>query len=358
MSKPKVLAINLPQFHPFEQNDNWWGKGFTEWTNVTNAKPLFGGHYQPQLPSDLGFYDLRLPETRQAQAELAKEYNIDGFCYYHYWFSGTRLMSEPIDEILKSKTPDLPFCYFWANEGWSRRWIGEEKDVLIAQNYSDEDDRAHAEWLIQSFKDERYIKVNNRPLFLIYKPFDLPNAKRTFEIFEEVCKKNGVEKPFFVASNSHDSSKNCYELGFDHVINFQPRLGVLSEFMKDGPTIKKFIRNLLQGIFSASLKVYDYSQYKARVKKYKIDYKSLPCVLVGFDNTARRGKNAIVIKNQNLADFKSSLLDAKNEVISLPPEEQIIFINAWNEWAEGNHLEPCHKFGRQFLVAVKEVFEK
>jgi lipopolysaccharide biosynthesis protein len=356
MPKIKVLAINLPQFHPFEENNKWWGKGFTEWTNVTNSKPQFNGHNQPQLPADLGFYDLRLQEARNAQAELAKEYNIDGFCYYHYWFTGKRLMAEPIDEILKNKKPDFPFCYFWANEVWSRRWLGEEKDILIEQKYSEEDDLAHAEWLVESFKDERYIKINNRPVFLIYKPWDLPTARKTFEIFENVCKKNGILKPFFVASNSHDSTKNPYELGFDHIIHFQPKLQVLSEFWKDGPTLKKLVRNLMQGIFSASLKVYDYSQYKERVKNFKFDYKGFPCVLVGFDNTARRGKNAIVLTNQNVADYKESLILAKNAVADFPEEEQIVFINAWNEWAEGNHLEPCRTFGRAFLEATREVF--
>jgi lipopolysaccharide biosynthesis protein len=357
MLKPKVLAINLPQFHPFAENDKWWGKGFTEWTNVVKAKALFNNHYQPQLPTDLGFYDLRLPEAQYEQAKLAKEHNIDGFCYYHYWFSGKRLMNEPIDNLLKSKNPDFPFCYFWANEGWSRRWIGDEKDVLIDQKYSEEDDYAHANWLIGSFKDERYIKINNRPLFLIYKPFDLPNPQKTFKIFEEVCKKNGVEKPFFVASNSHDSVTNPYDLGFDYAIHFQTRHNVLSEFWIEGATIKKAIRNLLKGILSAKLRVYDYNEYKKRVQKFKINYKGFPCVLVGFDNTARRGKNAIVLHNQNVEAFKTSLIDAKNEVADRPIEEQIIFINAWNEWAEGNHLEPCRKFGRQFLEAVKEVFK-
>jgi lipopolysaccharide biosynthesis protein len=358
MPKTKVLAIHLPQFHPFPENDSWWGKGFTEWTNVTSAEKLFKGHDQPHFPADLGFYDLRLPETREAQAEMAKAYNIDGFCYYHYWFGGKRLMEEPIDEILTSKKPDFPFCYFWANESWSRRWEGDEANVLIAQVYSEEDDRAHAEWLVESFKDKRYIRVNNRPLFLIYKPFDLPNPKRTFEIFEEVCKENGVERPYFVASNSHNTDIDPYTLGFDMAIHFEARHNVLSEFWIDGPTPKKFIRNLLQGILSPSLKIYEYKKYKERVRKHRIKYKGFPCVLVGFDNTARKGKNAVVLRNQNISDFKTSLQEAKKDVENYPEEERIVFINAWNEWAEGNHLEPCQKWGTKFLEAVKEVFGK
>jgi lipopolysaccharide biosynthesis protein len=355
MGKPKVLAINLPQFHPFSENNEWWGEGFTEWTNVTNAKPVFKNHNQPQLPTDLGFYDLRLEEARIAQAELAKQYSIDGFAYYHYWFSGKRLMKEPIDEILKSKKPDFPFCYFWANESWSRRWLGEDKEILIEQNYSEEDDKMHAEWLVESFKDERYIKINNRPIFLIYKPFDLPNSKRTIEIFSEVCLANGIEKPYFIASNSHNDTTNPFNLGFDHCLHFQPRLQVLSQFLKDGPTLTRTIRNILQGHFSASLKIYNYKQYKKSIKKIKFTHKGFPCVLVGFDNTARRGKNGIILKNQNIDDYKESLILAKNDIAEFPDEEKLIFINAWNEWAEGNHLEPCRTFGRAFLEATKEI---
>lgn len=353
----KAIAIYLPQYHPFPENDKWWGKGFTEWTNVVRARPLFRGHYQPQLPADHGYYDLRVPETRELHAEVAKKYGIEGFAYYHYWFSGKRLMHEVIDEVLKTGKPDFPFCYFWANETWSRRWEGREDQVLIKQVFSEEDDRAHAEWLVNSFKDERYIKINGRPLFLIYKPFDLPNPQRTFEIFEEVCAEHGIPKPFFVASNSQDKETNPYPLGFDSAIHFQCRHNVLSEFWIDGFTPKRMVKNLLQGLLNPTLKVYDYTDYLNRVRRSKIEYKGFPCVVVGFDNTARKGKNAVVLRNQNIPDFKQALIEAVEDTKSLPEEEQIVFINSWNEWAEGNHLEPCTKFGTQFLEAVKEVFK-
>lgn len=358
MSQVKVLAINLPQFHPFPENDNWWGKGFTEWTNVVGAKPLFKGHNQPQLPADNGFYDLRLPESREIQAKMAADYNIDGFCYYHYWFGGTRLMKEPIDQILESQNPDFPFCYFWANESWSRRWMGEEKDVLIAQSYSESDDYEHANWLVKSFKDKRYITVGGRPLFLIYKPFDLPHPQKTFSIFEEVCAENNIPKPFFVASNSHNIEINPMEIGFDAAIHFQTRHTVLSEFWIDGFTIKRFARNILKGVLNPTLKLYSYKKYKQAIKKFKITYDGFPCVLVGFDNTARRGKKAIILDGQNVADFKESLMEAKQIAEKMPQNQQIVFINAWNEWAEGNHLEPCSTFGHSFLQAVKDVFSK
>ena len=167
----RLIAINLPQYHPFKENDEWWGKGFTEWTNVTKAKPRFRGHYQPHLPADMGFYDLRLPEVRQMQADLAKEYGIYGFCYYHYWFNGHRLMERPVSEILSSGEPDFPFMLCWANENWARNWDGGFKDILIEQNYSDDDDRNHMIYLCKEvFPDKRYIKVDGKPFFIIYKP--------------------------------------------------------------------------------------------------------------------------------------------------------------------------------------------
>ena len=352
----KALAIYLPQYHPFPENDEWWGKGFTEWTNVVSSQPQFRGHYQPQLPTDSGYYDLRVPETREQHAQMAKDYGISGFAYYHYWFSGKRLMHQVIDEVLESQKPDFPFCYFWANETWSRRWENKENVVLISQEYSEEDDRHHAEWLIQSFKDDRYIKINGRPLFLIYKPFDLPNPQRTFEIFEEVCAAHGVPRPFFVASNSHDKDRNPLELGFDTAIHFQMRHNVLSEFWIDGFTPKRLIKNLMQGIFNPTLKVYDYHDYLNRVRRNKIKYKGFPCVVVGFDNTPRKGKNAVILRNQNIPDFKQALIEAREDAKKLPEGEQFVFINSWNEWAESNHLEPCEKFGTRFLEAVKEIF--
>src|SRR6185295_19133327 len=176
---PRVLAFYLPQFHPIPENDRWWGPGFTEWTNVTRARPLFRGHYQPRLPADLGFYDLRLPEVREAQASLAREYGLDAFCYYHYWFNGRRLLNRPFDEVLESGRPDFPFCLCWANEHWTRKWDGRDDDTLMRQEHSLKDDRAHIEHLLRAFADPRYVKINGRPLFLVYRTELLPEPLRT-----------------------------------------------------------------------------------------------------------------------------------------------------------------------------------
>jgi len=349
----RALAIYLPQFHPVKENDEWWGQGFTEWTNVTKAEPLFPGHNQPQLPADLGFCDLRVPEVREAQAQLAKQYGIHGFCYYHYWFNGKRLLNRPIDEVLSSKHPDFPFMLFWANETWSRRWLGEEKEILIKQTYSEEDDRNHINWLYDNaFIDERYIKVHGRPAFVIYRPHDLPDYKKTLALFKSIAESKGLPAPFMIGSNSHGHELS----GFDQVLNFEPQLGLLPDAFVDGANDNKKKRNRTYNIKSSELKVYDYKGVKKIMAARKFDYKYLPCVFVGWDNTARRGKNGIIIINQNKEDFKNSLLEAKEVVKDYPEDEKIVFINAWNEWAEGNHLEPCATYGHTFLEIVKEVF--
>jgi lipopolysaccharide biosynthesis protein len=350
----RPIAIYLPQFHPTPENDEWWGKGFTEWTNVTKAEPLYTGHYQPRLPADLGFCDLRVPETREAQVQLAKEYGIQGFCYYHYWFNGKRILQRPIDEILASKQPDFPFMLCWANETWSRRWLGEEKEVLISQTYSEKDDVNHINWLYDTvFGDERYIKVHGRPAFIIYRPHDLPDHQKTLALFKQIARERDQPEPFMIGSNSHGDD---YLTGFDHVLNFEPQLGLLPDAFADGPSTTKQQRNKKFNIKSAELKVYDYGEVKRIMAERKFGYKYLPCVFVGWDNTARRGKNGIIIHGQNTADFKQSLLRAKEMVQEYPADEQLVFINAWNEWAEGNHLEPCTAYGRTFLDTVKEVF--
>src|SRR5262245_51865075 len=214
--RPRVIAFYLPQYHPFPENDAWWGKGFTEWRNVTRARPQFPGHYQPHLPADLGFYDLRLPEIRVAQAELARQYGIDGFCYYHYWFNGKRLMERPFDEVLDSGRPDFPFCLCWPNENWNRAWDGHSREVIMAQSYSTEDHVRHARWLATAFRDPRYIRVDGRPLFLVYRATLIPEPRTMTAIFREEASKAGVGEIFLARVESQPVERgDPADLGFD-----------------------------------------------------------------------------------------------------------------------------------------------
>ena len=244
----KLIAFYLPQFHPIPENDAWWGEGFTEWRNVANARPLFDGHYQPHLPSSLGFYDLRLPETREAQAELARAHGITGFCYYHYWFSGKQLLERPFEEVLASGRPDFPFCLCWANEPWSRRWDGQEQDVLQPQSYSEEDDRRHIAWLLPAFLDERAIRVDGKPLFLVYQGRELPDPARTVEIWQEAAREAGLPGIHLVSvETGWDEGWDASQVGFDGKVLFQPQFSILG-------------RQPRLDVGPAAARVYDYQQ--------------------------------------------------------------------------------------------------
>src|SRR5215471_1865027 len=219
---PRIIAFYLPQFHPIPENDRWWGQGFTEWTNVAKARPLFRGHHQPHLPADLGFYDLRVPEVRQEQADMARQYGISGFCYYHYWFHGRRLLSRPFDEVLASGRPNFPFCLCWANENWTRSWDGTDREVLLPQRHSPEDDRAHIEYLLQAFQDMRYVRIDGRPLFLVYRTELLPDPARTAEIWRQRAHVAGIGDLYLARVESFVSDTDPRAIGFDAAIEFAP----------------------------------------------------------------------------------------------------------------------------------------
>jgi lipopolysaccharide biosynthesis protein len=353
-NKARLIAFYLPQYHPIPENDLWWGAGFTEWTNVTKATPLFRGHYQPHIPADLGFYDLRLPEIRLAQAELARKYHIEGFCYWHYWFHGKRLLERPFNEVLASGEPDFPFCLAWANETWSRRWLGEEKDILIQQTYSVQDNFNHAKWLVKVFSDSRYIRVKKRPLFLVYRPLDLPDPQKTTDIFRNECIKNGIPEPYLLGINAHCLHVDCRTLGFDGTLSFEPQLGVLPRAFNDRAKIVGLIRNLKIGVINSIPKIYDYSEARTLMMNHKRGFPVYPCIFVKWDNTPRRGRNSIVIVNSEPENFASGLADVISSVHKKTYEDRLVFINAWNEWAEGNHLEPDLKYGLKYLEVIKK----
>jgi lipopolysaccharide biosynthesis protein len=355
----RLVAFHLPQFHPVPENDQWWGKGFTEWTNVARSKPLFRGHYQPRLPADLGYYDLRLPETRQAQAELASSYGIEGFCYWHYWFHGKRLLERPVDDILASGEPDFPFCLAWANESWSRSWLGDEREILIEQKYSEQDDRAHARWLARAFADPRYIHVHGRPMLVIYKPMFLPDARRTTDIFRDECRRLGEPEPYLVGIDAHCPGTDMRQFGFDTTEHHEPQLGVLGpDAFDDRPNRTKLARNFKKGVLDPTLKIWTYREAVELMAQVRPTFPHFPCCIAGWDNTPRRGRHAIVMVDPQPEVFRTQLSLVTNSVLHKDPEERIVFINAWNEWAEGMYLEPDAQFGHAYLNAVSDVLKE
>lgn len=353
----RTIAIHLPQFHPFKENDEWWGTGFTEWTNVRKARPIFSGHAQPRVPADLGYYDLRSSEVRKAQAALARDHGVDGFCYYHYWFMGKRLMKEPLDAIFESGEPDFPFCLCWANETWSRRWLGEDCDVLIEQTYSHEDNESHSQFLAKIFADRRYIRLGGRPLFLIYRPTHMPFLEHFISTLRRCSLLAGAGEPFLLGCSSHAEGTDMRTLGLDGTMDFQPKLGFLPGAFSDEETPDRLGRNRALGVNSASLRLYDAKDFRVRIEAFRdqLDYPVYPSVYVSWDNTPRRGENGIVLLNDSPSDFAKSLNDARRYVNSPKFQgEKVVFINAWNEWAEGNYLEPDIVSGKEFLFAIRK----
>lgn len=356
-NKIKPIAIYLPQFHPIPENDEWWGKGFTEWTNVVKAKPRFEGHYQPHLPADLGFYDLRLEEARLAQEQMAKAYGIYGFCYYHYWFNGERLLHEPLARKLKNPKEDFPFMMCWANENWTRVWDGGEQDVLLKQDYSTEDDRNHIQVLIKYFRDERYIKVEGKPVFIIYRPKLFPDIQKTIAIWREEVKKSGFPDLYLGFSQNFEHRYEPKSKGFDFAFEFQPNfLNTSSKISFPRTFIEKALRRIKKKI---KLKVSDLNYYidysSFAVKQIESTFKKdvYPGITPMWDNSARRKENPFILHDSTPEKYKNWFQYIKENYPWDTVPENFLFINAWNEWAEGNHLEPCQKWGTAYLEATK-----
>jgi lipopolysaccharide biosynthesis protein len=357
--KFRPLALYLPQYHPIPENDEWWGKGFTEWTNVAKAKPLFKGHYQPHLPADLGFYDLRLRETRIAQAEMAKKSGIHGFCYYHYWFNGKTLLEKPIESMLQSNEPDFPFCICWANENWSRNWDGQFKNVLIEQKYSFKDDVDHIRYLFTFFSDPRYIRVNNKPVFIIYRTELFPDIKRTVEIWREESVKSGVGDLYLIRAESFVQGVDPASIGFDASFVFQPNWHNQPARYLDN-SARRFMHKigLKRSVFLENRVRYykDFAEAQQR-EVTKFSFKRFPGITPMWDNSARRLKDAYILLDSTPEEYSKWLNHIVNTFQPFSDEENFIFINAWNEWGEGNHLEPCQKWGTAYLDETKKNFD-
>lgn len=352
--KARVIAFYLPQFHPIPENDQWWGKGFTEWTNVTKAKPLFKGHNQPKYPADLGYYDLRLPEVREAQSKMAQEHGVEGFCYWHYWFgNGKRILERPFNDIVKSKEPSLPFCLAWANTSWKGTWYGGGDQMLFEQTYPGKEDyEKHFYALLPAFEDDRYIRVNGKLFFTVM----LPNAVADFDVFVDVWQnlaaKHGLGEFYFNGFMPGDKS---LKKGLSSALNFggSPR-NIVDEVahsfkhsILNRPSIRAFLKRP---------KIVDYQRFidTALPDTNPFDYVNFPVIYANWDNSARSKTDAVVFTGFSVEKFGGYIKKALSFIKDNSDEEKIIFVKSWNEWAEGNYLEPDREHGMGMLEKLKE----
>ncbi|MFC5530951.1 glycoside hydrolase family 99-like domain-containing protein [Cohnella yongneupensis] len=347
----KLIAFYLPQFHPIPENDAWWGKGFTEWTNTKKAIPLFPGHYQPREPLRDYYYDLTDPAARKWQADIAKQHGIHGFCYYHYWFKGKRLLERPFNEVVRTAEPDFPFCLSWANEPWSRTWDGSYHDVLMPQDYGDEADwKEHFEYLLTAFKDPRYIRKDNKPIFLIYHPGGIPRCAEMLHVWQTLARAHGLDGIYFI------ETLNGYPLfspaGFDASVQFEPHY----TWIHGGG------RNDWSAVdgYHQKFHLKDYDRMWSLILSRTADDKSartIPGAFVDWDNSARKGNRALIYSGATPEKF-AGYLSRQIERAATVYQSEFLFINAWNEWAEGTYLEPDKKHGYRYLEAVRRALDE
>lgn len=351
-TKARVIAFYLPQYHPIPQNDAWWGAGFTEWRTVASARPLFPGHDQPKPPADLGYYDLRVPETRQAQADLARSHGIEAFCYYHYWFAGQELLERPFNDVLASGKPDFPFCLCWANESWTGVWAGKPKQVLIEQTYPGAHEHlAHFQALLPAFQDPRYVRIDGKPIFFIYRPMNIPHLSEFLTQWRHLAESEGLGGIYFIGVNHRAEPWDPHAHGFDASIanrlpdtrpwvsRRQPLRWLRYKAQKwlGWPTIHRYREVMLNPIMDDIPEAVIY-----------------PTVLPNWDTTARHGIRGNVIEGCNPILFKEQVRRAIHLVANRPADERIIVLKSWNEWAEGNYVEPDMHHGKAYLEAIKE----
>lgn len=377
--KARVIALYLPQFHPMELNDEWWGKGFTEWTNVAKARPLFKGHYQPKIPADLGFYDLRLPETRVEQAKLAENAGIEGFCYWHYWLGkGKTLLDRPFREVLESGSPNYPFCLGWANHSWTNKSWGKSNTskAQMLQTYVESEFLDHFYDVLPAFKDSRYIKVDGKPLFLVYAPLDMPDPKLFVETWQSLAKENGLDGIHFVGITSNLLS---YKREAGGKMTFQPanisapaapwyneilscgfdainsRGQYRAELAEEGRFLR-YIKTAVRKIMKYDiLTVFDYNKISRRLLVEEDKWENVyPTILPNWDRSPRSGKEACIYHNSTPENFRKHLKAVIKHIEAKPYEHRIAFLMSWNEWGEGNYVEPDLKYGHGYLDVLKE----
>ncbi len=355
--KARLIAFYLPQYHPIPENDLWWGRGFTEWTNVASAKPLFPGHDQPRLPGELGFYDLRLPEVRQAQADLARTHGVEGFCYWHYWMgAGNLLLQRPFEEVLRSGQPNFPFCLGWANHSWTRTWFGAQQDVLMRQEYPGQDDhRRHFDYILPALLDPRYMRVDGKPLFYLFRPNDIPQVDRFIDLWRKLAQAAGLDDFYLVGQGA--GHKALLELGYDASCYCRPvqitRARPKSRLARG---LQRVLNPLRERVRQARKRpqVYEYSQAAPYfLKPGALELHEHPCVTPGWDNTPRMGAQGLVLDHATPEMFRQHVRQAFQQVCDKPPEQRLLFLKSWNEWAEGCILEPDARNGRAFLETLR-----
>ena len=360
--KARVIAMYLPQYYPIPENDKVWGKGFTEWNNVAKARPLFRGHHQPNIPADLGFYDLRLPEIREQQAELARNAGVEGFMYWHYWMGGgKRLLTRPIDEVLATGKPDFPFCFGWADHSWrTSTWTTmknfQTNQMICEQTYpGDEDYVNHFNWCLKAFKDPRYIKVDGKPFFLLYDAKALPNCKHFFDLWNKLAKENGFPGIHFVglASGWDSSIDQQISLGYNAIAHANIWQ---AESNAKGKYKKMILKSLRDKLDWAPLDKY---KYKDIIKYLVNDYDKrddvYPSILPGWDRSPRSGRRAVIYYGSTPQLWKQHVEQAVDAVQNKDDEHKIIILRSWNEWGEGNYVEPDERWGSAYLDALHDV---
>lgn len=340
-----LIAFYLPQFHPIEQNDAWWGKGFTEWRNVTRALPQFEGHVQPRLPADLGFYDLRNPQIMREQASLAQEYGIGAFCFYYYWFSGTTLLESPLRQWLADDGIEMPFCLCWANENWARRWDGRGDDILIGQQHSAEDDIAFITHVADYLRDRRALKVDGKPMLLVYRPHLLPDARATAQRWRQWCREHDIGE-IHLAYVQGFERPDPRDIDFDAAVEFPPNMSNPRSLTAD--------QYLINPDFHGDVR--DWRELASEIAARPLpDYPLYPGVNPGWDNEARRsgcGRVYLHASPRGYRDWLSTTIHQRLAPVSAA--QRLVFINAWNEWAEGAVLEPDMRLGHAYLEATRQ----
>lgn len=357
MTKPRILAFYLPQYHPTPENDEWWGKGFTEWTNVGKAKKYFIGHKQPVVPTDLGYYDLRVSDTQKEQVKYAKASGIEGFCYWHYWFgNGKLLLEKPAENMLADKSIDFPFCFGWANETWKGFAHGlKNRNVLIEQKYEgNEDYVAHFNYMLKFFLDERYIRCNNKPVFLIYNPQSIPNINEFMNIWNSLARENGLSGIFFIGQRQLAYTiKEIQNLGVDGVYT--------NGFLNNNYTKNILLRGgrkLLSSLFRVPVLFDYYKVAKGMFSKETKKENVYPGLLCGWDHTPRSGRQGSVLIRFSLKMWEKHINDVLQNVAEKKYENNFVFLKSWNEWAEGNFMEPDLRYGTGKMDVLSECLGK